>query len=57
MITNLPADTNGTYQVVEHHDPVTGKVTKDIVQTSVDPESGDTIEIPVEVPLGIHNHL
>ena len=53
MITNLQSADNGTYQVITHNDPVTGKVIKDIVHTTIDPESGETVEIPVDVPLGI----
>jgi hypothetical protein len=48
MVTPLPADQQNNVQIVSKTDPVTGKVTQQVVQTITNTETGETTQLPVE---------
>jgi len=48
MVTPLPADQQNNVQIVCKTDPVTGKVTQQVVQTITNTETGETTQLPVE---------
>ena len=54
MVTPLPADQQNNVQIVCKTDPVTGKVTQQVVQTVTDTTTGETTQLPVETSSGTY---
>ena len=53
MVTPVPADQeNNPVQIVCKTDPVTGKVTQQVVQTVTDTTTGETTQLPVKTSSG-----
>ena len=52
MVTPLPADQQNNVQIVCKTDPVTGKVTQQVVQTVTDTTTGETTQLPVKTSSG-----
>ena len=57
MVTPLPADQQNNVQIVSKTDPVTGKVTQQVVQTITNTETGETTQLPVETSTGTFTNL
>ena len=57
MVTPLPADQQNNVQIVCKTDPVTGKVTQQVVQTITNTETGETTQLPVETSTGTFTTL
>lgn len=57
MVTPLPADQQNNVQIVCKTDPVTGKVTQQVVQTITNTETGETTQLPVETSTGTLTNL
>ena len=53
MVTPLPADQQQNVQIVCKTDPISGKITQQIVQTVTDTTTGETTQVPVKISSGI----
>ena len=54
MVTPLPPDQQNNVQIVCNTDPVTGKVTQQVVQTVTDTTTGETIQQPLKTSSGTY---